>query len=74
MFKKFNELKKGVKRAIIVGTIPGAMILGGTFGAFNERFYDIGEFFGYSIFPGIPFYWISVLIGVWVYDGFKENN
>ncbi|MEQ6118472.1 hypothetical protein [Reichenbachiella sp. MALMAid0571] len=74
MFKKFKELKTGVKRAVVVGTIPGAMILGGTIGALNERYYSGDDFFGYSIFLGIPLYWIVALIGVWVYDGFKENE
>lgn len=72
MLNNFKQLKTGVKRAIITGTIPGAMILGGIIGAINEQYFRGDDFIAYSIFLGIPLYWISVLLGIWIYDGFKN--
>lgn len=65
----FKDLKKGVKRAIFAGTIPAAFILGWII---RGRI-DFDSLLLAIVF-GIPIYWVIVLIGVWVYDGFKEDK
>lgn len=75
MFKKFKELKTGVKRALIAGTLVGAPLIGYLVGYFLEYNHNVDgeEFWGYTIFLGIPIYWVLVFIGIWVYEGFKER-
>lgn len=70
---RFRNLSLGVRRAILAGTIPGAMIAGSVVGSLNEYRFDGEDFFAYSIFAGIPIYWAIVFIGLWIYEGFKGN-
>lgn len=74
MTSKFKALAKGVQRAIIAGTLVGASIIGGVIGALNEYTLSRDEFFGYSIFLGIPIYWACVFVGLWIYEGFKTDK
>lgn len=69
----FMELSLGVRRLIFVGTIPGAFQIGGILGTMNEHSSHSDFFFGWSIFAGIPIYWICVFAGLWIYQGFKEK-
>lgn len=74
MIGRFKSLTLGVQRALLAGTIPGAMIAGGIVGSLNEYRFDGEDFFVYSIFAGIPIYWAIVFIGLWIYEGFKRNS
>ena len=69
MLKTFKQLPTGVKRAIIVGTIPVAMLFGGII---THLYNNSRYFLAYSILLGIPLYWIATLLGIWIYDGFKK--
>ena len=70
--KNFKKLSTGVKRAIIAGTIPGAMIIASIIGALDSYSSDGVDFLAYSIIFGAPLYWIIVFIGLWIYDGFSK--
>ncbi len=73
MIEKFKQLPTGTKRLIIIGCIPGALILGAITGSLIERRLYDETFWLYSIFLGLPLYWASVLAGVWINEGFKEK-
>jgi len=68
----FKNLPKGVKRLLIAGTaiVPfffGIIITKIEYGEFD------GEYFLFSsVMPGIILYWFFVMIGIWVYEGFKN--
>lgn len=74
MIKKFKKLKEGAKRAIIAGTLIGAPLLGVVFFLIEGSSIDgADELISASLFFGVPAYWLMVFIGIWVYEGFKEE-
>jgi hypothetical protein len=73
MMKRFRSLTLGVRRSLMIGTIPGSMLVGGILGSLSEPRLDGDDFLLYSLFWGIPIYWVIVFIGLWIYEGFKTS-
>jgi|TARA_B110000211_G_C13532608_1_gene315806 hypothetical protein len=63
MIKKFKQKNLGAYRAIIVGTVPGAI----TFAVCVFLSWE-------AICLGILIYWICAIAGIWIYQGFTENK
>lgn len=68
----FRELPKGIYRLILVGSVLLPLIIGIIWES-NESYSD-GEYFFGSLFFGFLIYWILARIGVWIYQGFKEDK
>jgi hypothetical protein len=68
----FRELPKGIYRLILVGSILLPMIIG-IIQESNVQYSD-GEYFFGSFFFGFIIYWILARVGVWIYQGFKEDK
>lgn len=65
MISNFKALNLGIRRILIVGTIPGALIIGSII--------DSKEFILAGLLFGIPVYWLTIFIILWVVDGFKKE-
>lgn len=73
LIQNFKNLKEGVRRSLLVGMVPGAFILGSIVGNLVEYMMHVEDYFGYSIFAGLPIYWILVFTGIWIYEGFQKK-
>ena len=69
LFTNFKNLGKGVKRLLIVASFILPFIMGGLMTEFNDE-----EWFGVSIIICMPIYWMLTFVGLWVYEGFKEDK
>jgi hypothetical protein len=69
MIRAFKKLSEGVRRALIAGTLIGPFIIAAPLWAGIG-----GKYLAFVIVFGIPLYWLSVFIGIWIYSGFKKGN
>lgn len=67
LIKTFKNLNSGVKRAIIVAGFPLSILIGAIFGDFEND----GPPWAIFIFI---LYWILVIAGLWIYDGFQKDR
>ena len=69
MIRAFKNLSEGIRRALIAGTLIGPFII-----AFPLWAGIGGQYIAFVVVFGIPLYWLSVLIGIWIYGGFRKGN
>ena len=80
MIKRFKQNNLGAYRAIIVGTVPGAIpfavcvFLSWDWHIQNATgVWDLGSK-TISLCLGILIYWLCAIAGIWIYQGFTENK
>jgi len=74
MKKIFKDINPGIIRLLIVGTIPAAWWIGTTLAKIDQNFRPVEDVYKYALVFGTPMYWICILIGLWIYRGFKQNE
>lgn len=74
MKKGFKSLKLGIRRIIIVGMIPIAILIGAILEATTDAGFNGDGIYVFTVLVGIPAYWVCVFIGIWIYNGFKEEE
>lgn len=68
----FKEMPKGIYRLILVGSFLIPLIVGIVL-EMNDSWSD-GEVFLATFIFGFLIYWILARIGIWIYQGFKEDS
>ena len=68
----FKELPKGIYRLILVGSFLLPLILGIVLET-NDS-WSHGRVFLETFILGFIIYWILARIGIWIYQGFKEDS
>lgn len=68
----FKELPKGFYRLILVGGFLIPLIIGIIFESGES--YSHGEVFLTAILLSFIIYWILARVGVWIFQGFKEDR
>ena len=73
MIQEFKKLAEGIKRAIIAGSFIVAGIAPFFFGANYQSDLDDSDYWEPFIWIFI-IYWILVIVGLWIYSGFKSKK